>query len=706
MLLSRNVKLVTCIQSLQRKDGHHCMTDKQEIIKKLVAEINEHNYYYYTQDAPKISDAAWDQLYDQLVQLEKETGTILPSSPTQRVGGDVLDAFEPHRHLGRLWSLDKAQNETSLRAWTTRVQKAVNEYHSRQSTERLPELEYVVELKFDGLTLNLTYQSGQLVQAATRGNGLIGEGILEQVRTISSIPLEIPNRDHTFEIQGEGIMCLSVLEKYNQTAKEPLKNARNAVAGALRNLDPKVTSSRKLDAFFYNIGFSESLSFENHQQMLQFLRDNRFKVSPDVHYFTHIEEVIEAVQEIATQRATYDYLIDGCVVKITDMKTREILGYTDKFPRWAIAFKFEAEEVITVLDSVTWEVGRTGKLTPLARVEAVELSGVTVRNCTLNNRDDIERKNLKYAIGSEVYIRRSNDVIPEILGKVNAEQDGQEIVYPTNCPACGSVLEERGAHLFCLNRLACSPQIIGKLVHFASRDAMDIESFSEMTAHQLHRELGVTDPADLYEIQYEQLVTLERFGDKKAMNLLQAIEKSKSCDLAQLLYAFGIPNSGKTTTKVLADHFGSLDKVMHAQKEQLLQLQDIGEIVADSIITFFQEPIHIQMIQRLLQLGLQVKSVDTSQHRIHPGHPFYQKTIVLTGTLQTMDRELATKRLEQLGAQVTNSVSKKTDYVIAGEKAGSKLTKAIELGIRVIQDEEELLKILDMGDGTDESTPS
>ena len=667
-------------------------------MKQLVDQLNEHNYHYYTLDAPTISDQEWDNMYGRLIQLEQETGVVLPASPTQRVGGEIRKEFEPHRHLSRLWSLDKAQDINELLAWYHRVHKSINDYNAKTPEQPLPQLEFVLELKFDGLTINLTYEAGRLIQAATRGNGTIGEGILEQVKTISSIPLEIPYQEGKMELQGEGLMFLSVLERYNQTAKEPLKNARNAAAGALRNLNPKITASRKIDAFFYNVGFSDIREFENHQEMIQFLQKNRLKVSPVVQYFLTIEGVIEEIKHIADQRFTYDYLIDGCVIKITHMRTREVLGYTDKFPRWAIAYKFEAEEVMTILESVSWEVGRTGKITPLARVEAVELAGVTVKNCTLNNRDDIERKNLRYAIGSHVYIRRSNDVIPEILGKVSSEPDGEEIRFPEVCPACGFLLEERGAHVFCPNRLGCAPQIIARIVHFASRDAMNIESFSERTVSQLYHELGIRDSAELYTLQYDQLVNLDRFGDKKATNLLVAFEKSKSCELASFLYALGIPNSGKTTTKSLADHFGSLESLMHASKEELILLQDVGEIVAESIYTYFRDPLMIENIERMLSVGVKPSRISQTKELMNPNHLLFQKVVVLTGTLQRMGRDEAIKRLEQCGAIVTGSVSKKTDIVIAGEKAGSKLTKAQELGIRILHDEEELMKLLEIGD--------
>ncbi|GLX70924.1 NAD-dependent DNA ligase LigA [Paenibacillus glycanilyticus] len=675
-------------------DNQTAMATPEQLtrMQELAAEISAHNYSYYTLDRPAINDADYDKLYDELVALEAATGVVLPDSPTQRVGGELLKGFEPHRHRARLWSLDKAQDTEDLLAWNQRVLKAINDYNAKHpEDEPLPQPSYVIELKFDGLTLNLTYENGQLIQASTRGNGTVGEGILAQVKTIRSVPLAIPFKDGIIEVQGEGIMNLSVLERYNQTAAEPLKNARNAAAGALRNLNPRVTAERKLNAFFYNVGHAEGISFTNHREMQQFLKDNLFKVNPYAAYFDTIEEVQEELLGIAEKRQGFDFLIDGAVVKLTDMRTREALGYTDKFPRWAVAFKFEAEETATVLESVSWEVGRTGKITPVARVEAVELAGVTVQNCTLNNIGDIERKNLKYALGTLVSIRRSNDVIPEILGKID-EEPGQEIVYPTVCPACGTELEQRGAHLFCNNKLGCRPQIIGRITHFASRDAMDVEAFSVMTAEQLYADCDVHDPADLYALGYDDLIKLDRFGDKKARKLLDAIEKSKDRDLAAFLFALGIPNTGKATTKMLADHYGSLDAVMSATAEELVGLQDVGAIVADSIVNYFADPIIAASIIRMRELGVKAEAEQPAV--VRQDSIFSGKTVVLTGTLSKLSRDEAAKKLEAFGAKVTGSVSKKTDFVIAGESAGSKLTKARDLGITVIEDEDELLRLL------------
>ena len=676
------------------KKGAPSVSNAHSRMEQLVADLNRYNYHYYTLDEPVISDKEYDKLYDELVALERETGVVLSDSPTSRVGGEILKGFDPHRHLSRLWSLDKAQNEDDLYAWHQRVLRLIQDYNTKNpEAEPLPAPAYVVELKYDGLTVNLTYTDGQLVQASTRGNGVIGEAILPQVKTIRSVPLTIPYKDGTIEVQGEGIMNLSVLDAYNKTAAEPLKNARNAAAGALRNLNPQVTAQRKLSAFFYNVGYSDDVTFTTHQEMMAFLKSNQFKVNPYITYFDTIEEVREELHRVQEQRPSLDYLIDGAVVKITDMRTREVLGYTDKFPRWAVAFKFEAEETTTVLESVNWEVGRTGKITPVARVEAVELAGVTVQNCTLNNVGDIERKNLKHALGARVFIRRSNDVIPEILGRVPDEEDGEEIVSPTECPACGYTLEMRGAHLFCNNKLNCKPQIVARLAHFASRDAMDIETFSVMTAEQLHDELNVHEPSDLYALAFEQLVVLNRFGEKKANNLLEALNKSKTRDLAAFLFALGIPNTGKSTTRALADHFGTLEGVMQATTEELIAIPDVGDIVADSIVTYFADPVNRASIDRMLELGVEPQAVEKPAP-VSEDSFFYGKTVVLTGTLHLMTREEATEKLEACGAKVTGSVSKKTDLVVAGEKAGSKMAKAEQLGIPVITDENELVRLL------------
>lgn len=660
--------------------------EKNQRMKQLIDELKEHNYRYYVLDEPLISDKEYDKLYDELTKLEGETGVILPDSPTLRVGGEPLKAFSSHRHLAPLWSLDKCKTDQELINWDTRVKKLLEGYD-------FP-IEYVLEYKFDGLTLNLTYEGGQLVQAATRGNGVVGEGILEQVKTIRSIPLTIDFKGK-LEVQGEGLMRLSVLERYNETAAEPLKNPRNAAAGALRNLDPRVTASRNLDAFFYNIGYYDGIQFETHGEIIEFLRNNRFPVNPFRQRCSDIHGVIEAIEILEESIGQLDFLIDGIVIKVNSLKAREILGYTQKFPRWAMAYKFEAQEVTTKLRDVVWQVGRTGKLTPSADLQPVDIGGVTVSRATLNNWDDIQRKRVK--IGCQVWLRRSNDVIPEIMGAIEESCQGAiEVQRPVHCPACGSELQEKGAHIFCTNSLSCKPQLVSRIVHYASRDAMDIEGFSEKTAAQLYETLGLKGIADLYELKYEDLISLERFGDKKAKNLLAAIEHSKSCSLDAFVYSLGIPNVGRKTASDLAKHYQSLEAIMGAQYDELITIPDVGGIVANSIIEFFEDEKIRESIEKLLNEGVRPRheAIETVEN------PFSGKTVVVTGTLKQFSRKEIKDLLENLGAKVSGSVSKNTDYLIAGEAAGSKLDKAMEIinsnvdtSLKILQEEEFLTMV-------------
>lgn len=653
--------------------------DKEKRIDELIEIINELNYYYYTLDNPKVSDREYDQLYDELVALEEETGIIRDYSPTQRVGGPILEGFEKHTHLGRLWSLDKCQTFEELENWDKRVRRLINEYNSNHG-EKLPEPTYILEYKFDGLTINLTYRDGHLVQGATRGNGLEGEAILEQLKTIKSIPMTIPFKG-TMEVQGEGVMPLSALEEYNKTAAEPLKNARNAAAGALRNLDTKITAERRLKAYFYNVGYIEGKTFSSHRKVLDFIKENRLPVFDYAKSFDDIRDLIEEINRLEFERQTLDVLTDGLVIKIDDIRTREVLGFTNRFPRWAMAYKFEAEETSTRLIGVEWNVGRTSKVTPTAILEPVEIGGVTVRRATLNNYDDVLRKGVK--INSRVLIRRSNDVIPEILGTLEEDTETYEIEKPTHCPACHSELYQDGVHIFCPNSLSCKPQLVARLVHFASRDAMNIEGFSEKTAEKLLEELDIKDLPEIYEIQYEDLIRLEGFKDKKTRNLLNAIERSKKVSLASFIYALGIRNVGIKTATDLADHYKSLDSIKNASYEELLGVGDIGPIIAQDIVEFFHDEEILKAIDKLLAEGVTpiYESVETQESI------FTDKTVVITGTIEGLSRKEIQEAVERMGGKVTGSVSKKTDFVIVGSNPGSKYNKAVELGIEIIDEE-------------------
>lgn len=662
-------------------------TNDLQRMRGLIDKLNEASRRYYDQNESDISDDEWDAMYAELRKLEEKTGERMADSPTRRVGGAVMEGFEQHRHIARLWSMDKAQSEEEILAWAQRCEK--------QTTEAggLPKNSYCVEYKLDGLTVNLTYDGGRLIQAATRGNGEVGEAILPQAMTIRTIPLTIPFTGR-MEVQGEGIMRLSELKKYNETSAEPLKNARNAAAGALRNLDPQVTASRHLDAFFYQIGYIEGRSFETQQDMLDFMKTNGLNISPFVRPAQTIEEALEAVHQIEKERETLDYLIDGATIKITDMRTREVLGTTDKFPRWSIAFKFPAQETVTKLLKITWEVGRTGKLTPLAHLSPVDICGVTVKRATLNNYDDICRKRVR--IGSEVWVRRSNDVIPEIMGVVwdgEGEAPETDIQPPTICPACGGPLvklRQDGVHLFCLNRTSCRPQAIARMAHFASRQGMDIETFSTRTAGLFYDELGVRSAADLYSLDREKLVALKGFGEKKADKLFAELEKSKDCELDAFLFAIGIPNIGKKTAYDLMAHFGTLEALMGATEQELVDIEDVGEIVASSITEYFADEENRRFVNRLLEAG-----VHPQMHmQEDAGTLFEGLTFVLTGTLPTLSRAQAQEMIRKNGGKATGSVSKKTSIVLAGESAGSKLDKARELGVTII-DEAQFLRMIE-----------
>ncbi len=657
------------------------MIDKRLKIEELVEELNKLAYEYYTLDDPSLSDKEYDQKYDELVILEKESGILLPYSPTQRVGDRILSEFTKYTHKNRLWSLGKAQTLGEVIDWHNKNEKAISEYNA-VNEEKLPPLKYVVTKKFDGLTVNCTYDdNGVLIKGATRGTGVIGEDITAQVKTIKTIPLKIKTED-VFEIHGEAIMTKQAFEKYNKEAKVPLKNLRNGAAGALRNLNVKETAKRNLSAFFYDVGYKEGEQFKSYQEMLKFIKDNGFPMDDYIKICSTIEEIEKEIEFINNVRDDLNYEIDGIVFAIDDMRTRELIGYTVKFPKWALAYKFEAKEVTTKLLDVEWNVGRSGRVTPTAILEPVDIGGVTVKRATLNNMDDINRKGVK--LGSNVIVRRSNDVIPEILGVASRTDEEHEIIPPEICPDCGTHIFQNGVHLYCENTLSCKPQLVKSIVHFASREAMNIAGFSEKTAGQLFESLQIKSISDLYRIKKEELLELDRFGEKKAENLLKAIEKSKNPDLPSFIYSLGIPNVGKKTAIDLVARFKSLEKLMEAEYEELVDINDVGDIVAKNIVDFFSEDKMKKIVNELLEIGV----TPHYEEAVVIENVFNEKTVVVTGSLQSFSRKEIKDKLMALGSKVSSSVSKKTDYVIVGKDPGSKYDKAVDLGIKIISEEE------------------
>ena len=635
--------------------------------------LNELAYRYYVLDDPAVSDAEYDALYDKLVALEKSTGVVLPDSPTRRVGGKPLSKFEQVRHLGRLYSLDKCKTREELGAWMDKLRVA----------GKMPRVS--VEYKFDGLTINLTYRGGELVQAATRGDGVTGEVVTEQVKTIRSVPLSIPYKG-VLEVQGEGIMRLSALAEYNSdTTVTPLKNARNAAAGAIRNLDPAQTAKRRLEVVCYNVNYIEGRRFESGSEMMAFLKEQKFKVSDMYVLADDQKTVFDTLDKIESVRPSLDFLIDGAVVKADDFAMREELGYTEKFPRWAMAFKFAAEEMTTVVRDVIWQVSRTGKLNPLAVLDPVDIGGVTVSRATLNNISEIRRKDIR--IGSRVFVRRSNDVIPEITGVAEQPEDAVEIEVPAVCPACGSPVEVRGVFAYCTDSEACEPALVSRFAHFVCRDAMDIEGLSDKTLELLYSEGKIRDFADLYSLSADDLTDLEGFKDKKIANILAAIAASKHTELKRFLFAIGIPGIGKKAAAQLADAFGTLEAARAAKEEELLALDDFGDVMAKNVIAFWNDPLRAAEVDRLIAAGI------TFEQKERTEGAFSGKKVVLTGSLARFTRSEAKKLIEERGGEVADGVSAKVNLVIAGEAAGSKLEKAKKLGIEII-DEQKFVEML------------
>jgi len=655
--------------------------DKQTAIarvEELHLLLNQYNYEYYVLDNPSVPDAEYDRLMQELIALEEEYPELkTKDSPSQRVGGPALDAFAKVEHRVPMLSLGNAFNEGDLRDFDRRVRQEVGD-----------SVRYVCELKIDGLAVSLRYENGYFVQGATRGDGQTGEDITENLKTIRSIPLRL-KEDVTIEVRGEAYMPKKSFELLNkqrsERGEELFANPRNAAAGSLRQLDPKIAASRSLDLFVYGIVNADELGIDSHSEGLDYLRKLGFKTNPERCLCANIGEVIDYVTSWHEKRAALPYEIDGMVIKVDSFEQQEQLGATVKSPRWAIAYKFPAEEVVTKLIGIELSVGRTGVVTPTAVLEPVRVAGTTVQRASLHNESLIRAKDIM--IGDYVVVKKAGDIIPEVVNVLPERRTGDELPFamPTHCPECESELVrlEEEVALRCINP-KCPAQIREGLIHFVSRNAMNIEGLGEKVIAQLFHEGLIEDVADLYTLTKEQLVNLERMGEKSATNLLNAIEASKETSLERLLFGLGIRHVGSKAAKILAQQFETMERLQEATKEELMAIHEIGEKMADSIVTYFASPEVAALIDELRSYGVNMaykgpKAISVSEST----SSLAGKTVVLTGKLEALSRNEAKEKIEQLGGKVTGSVSKNTDLVIAGADAGSKLTKAQQLNIEI-----------------------
>ncbi|KML07988.1 NAD-dependent DNA ligase LigA [Rossellomorea marisflavi] len=657
-------------------------------VQELHETLNQYNYEYHVLDKPSVPDSEYDQRLRELIELEDQFPDLKsPDSPTQRVGGAILDFFEKVEHRTPMLSLGNAFNEQDLRDFDRRVRQAVGDDFS-----------YVCELKIDGLAVSLRYEDGRFVQGATRGDGSIGEDITSNLKTIRSIPLKV-KETAAFEVRGEAFMPKRSFEALNaakeERGEEPFANPRNAAAGSLRQLDPKIAASRNLDIFLYALAEIGDMGIESHSQGLDRLDELGFKTNPERKRCATIEEVLEYVEKWTQGRPDLSYDIDGIVIKVDALDQQSELGTTAKSPRWAIAFKFPAEEVVTILKDIELSVGRTGVVTPTAILEPVRVAGTTVQRASLHNEDLIREKDIK--IGDHVVIKKAGDIIPEVVNVLEEKRTGeeQEFSMPTHCPECESELVrlEGEVALRCINP-KCPAQIREGLIHFVSRNAMNIDGLGEKVISQLFREQLIEDVADLYRLERDQLLALERMGEKSVDNLLAAIEASKKNSLEKLLFGLGIRHVGAKAAKTLSQEFGTMDKLSAASAEELTAINEIGGKMAEAVVAYFENEEVQELILELKDAGVNMdykgpKPVAASDVNSY----FAGKTIVLTGKIEQLSRNEAKERIEALGGKVTGSVSKKTDLVIAGEEAGSKLTKANELEIEV-WDEDKLMEEL------------
>ncbi|HLR69760.1 MAG TPA: NAD-dependent DNA ligase LigA [Virgibacillus sp.] len=659
----------------------------QDRINALREILNQYGYEYYVLDRPSVPDAEYDQKLQELKKLEKAHPELITSdSPTQRVGAEPLDAFQKVQHHIPMLSLGNAFNEADLRDFDRRVTRETDQPVS-----------YVCELKIDGLAVSLTYENGKFTRGATRGDGTTGEDITSNLRTIRSIPLSIKEKE-TIEVRGEAFMphrSFLALNKAKQANnEEPFANPRNAAAGSLRQLDPKIAATRNLDTFLYGVGEWEAGALSSHSERLHYLKELGLKTNPEWKKCATIEEVIEYVNYWTNERPHLDYEIDGIVVKVDNLKQQEELGFTAKNPRWAIAYKFPAEEAITKLQDIELSVGRTGVVTPTAILDSVRIAGTTVQRASLHNEDLIHEQDIR--IGDTVVIKKAGDIIPKVVRVVNEKRTGEEQQFfmPKHCPACGNELVrlDEEVALRCINP-NCPAQVKESLIHFVSRDAMNIDGLGEKVIIQLFRENLIHTIADIYRLEREELLQLERMGEKSVSNLLRAIEESKENSLEKLLFGLGIRFIGSKAAKILASHFKTMGRLQRASYDELIVIDEIGEKMADAIVQYFSEEKVIALLEDLKELNVNMQY--NGPQKSNEGTVFAGKTIVLTGKMEKLTRSEAKEKIEAMGGSVTGSVSKKTDIVIAGEDAGSKHKKALELGIS-IWNEQQLMEAIDM----------
>lgn len=670
------------------------MESLQDKITALQTTLRHHEYQYHVMDSPEVPDAEYDRLMRELRDLEAaHPELITPDSPTQRVGAAPLGAFEQVRHEMPMLSLDNTFDEEGYLAFYKRVQDRL---------KNRDDITFCCELKLDGLAVSLLYENGLLVRAATRGDGTTGENITVNVRTIRAIPLRLhgDNIPARVEVRGEVFMPQAGFEALNEEARRKgskvFANPRNAAAGSLRQLDPRITAKRPLTFFCYGLGLLEGGEMpRSHMARLQQFKAWGLPVSDRIRLCHSSDEVLAFYRQIEQDRATLGFDIDGVVIKVDSQDLQEQLGYVARAPRWAIAFKFPAQEQMTTVRDVEFQVGRTGAITPVARLEPVQVAGVIVSNATLHNADEIDRLGLR--IGDKVVIRRAGDVIPQVVGVIASErpQDAREVVFPTHCPVCGSDVERVEGEVVarCTGGLICGAQRKGALKHFVSRRAMDVDGMGDKIIDQLVEKEYVKTPADLFTLTAGKLTGLDRMGPKSAQNVVNALTKAKETTLARFLYSLGITEVGEATAANLAAHFGSLEKIIAADLDALIAVQDVGKVVASHVRNFMDEESNREVIRQLVEeAGISWPAVEVVNAQ-EIDSPFAGKTVVLTGSLTILSRDEAKDRLTALGAKVSGSVSKKTDLVIAGEAAGSKLAKAQELGIEVI-DEAEMIRLL------------